>query len=121
MIGPMIIQLQEPRGQLVVIAEKDTGMVCVFERQKGGRDLKAIQFPLQLTVEEHDDPTRMAEMFKTILISNGWRERELDEAEQRHMLLTALQDLSVRFMRLEASIMFAGQASLPRPYDKKVQ
>lgn len=113
MIGPMIIELQDRRGDAILIADKEANLVFMFERQKGGQTLQNVPFPNRLTSEQHADPGKMTEMFKTILHGCGWRERVLDEAEQRSMLLTALLDVSTRYMQLETAMVVTRFGSSP--------
>lgn len=113
LIGPMIIQLQEESGDAILIADHDANLVIMFERQKGGRPLRHIRFPDRLSAEQHADPGQMTGIFRSLLHDGGWRERVLDDTEQRQMLLTALRDVSVRYMQLEAAAMATRFGSSP--------
>lgn len=112
LIGPMIIHLEDHKDA-ILIADRDANLVIMFERQKGGQPLRHIRFPDHLTAEQHADPGQMTGIFRSLLHDGGWRERVLDEAEQRQMLLTALRDVSVRYMQLEAAAMMTRFGSSP--------
>lgn len=118
--GPMLIELHDRRGEAVLIADRDSEQVTVFERQPDGQPLRQLSFPSRLTPEQMTDAGQIAVTFQTILYNGGWRELVLDEAEQRRILLAALCDVTVRFLELKVSITQAHAEALPRPFNRQV-
>ena len=110
MTGPVIIQFQDEQDR-IVLTEKETNLVTVFERQPNGKHLRDIVFPMVIHQNEGDDPRKAVNIYKEILRAHGWRERGLDEAEQRGVLLDVIQDLSSRHLYLQAELAMRGSSA----------